>query len=284
MTGQVLNGNQISQEIKEQLKLEVAELKQQGIEPGLAVVLVVEDPASKVYVGRKAKGCEEIGVYSEVHRLPEDTLEADLLALIDKLNKSDKIHGILVQLPLPKHINEKAVIDSISLAKDVDGFHPANVGNMVIGDECFLPCTPHGSMVMLEKAGFDLKGKKAVVVGRSNIVGKPMAMLLLQSHATVTICHSRTADLAAEVKQADVVIAAVGRPEMITGDMIKEGAIVIDVGINRLPDGRLVGDVHFDSAKEVASWITPVPGGVGPMTIVMLLKNTVESAKRCLSK
>lgn len=282
MTAQILDGNKISKEIKEELKMEVAQLKEKGVTPGLAVILVGEDPASKVYVGRKAKGCEEIGVYSEVHRLAEDTKEEELLALIDKLNNSDKIHGILVQLPLPKHINEKAVINAISLAKDVDGFHPANVGNMIIGDECFLPCTPHGCMVMLEKAGFDLKGKKAVVVGRSNIVGKPMSMLLLQAHATVTICHSRTADLAAEVKQADVVIAAVGRPEMITGDMIKEGAIVIDVGINRLDDGRLVGDVHFDSAKEIASWITPVPGGVGPMTIVMLLKNTVESARRCL--
>lgn len=284
MAAQVLDGNKISAEIKEELKKEVAELTAKGIQPGLAVVLVGEDPASKVYVGRKAKGCQEIGVYSEEHRLPEDTKEEDLLALIDKLNNDDKIHGILVQLPLPKHINEKAVIDAISLAKDVDGFGPANVGNMVIGDECFLPCTPHGCMVMLEKAGFNLSGKKAVVVGRSNIVGKPMAMLLLQANATVTVCHSRTADLAGEVKQADVVIAAVGRPEMITGDMIKEGAIVIDVGINRLPDGRLVGDAHYDSCKEVASWITPVPGGVGPMTIVMLLKNTVESARRCLSK
>jgi len=284
MAAQILNGNEISQEIKEQLKKEVAEITAKGIQPGLAVVLIGEDPASKVYVGRKAKGCEEIGVYSEVHRLPEDTKEEDLLAVIDQLNKSDKIHGILVQLPLPKHINEKAVINSISHEKDVDGFTPANVGNMVIGDECFLPCTPHGCMVMLEKAGFNLSGKKAVVVGRSNIVGKPMAMLLLQAHATVTVCHSRTADLAAEIKQADVVVAAVGRPEMVTGDMIKEGAIVIDVGINRLPDGRLVGDAHYDSCKEVASWITPVPGGVGPMTIVMLLKNTVESARRCLSK
>lgn len=284
MAAQVLDGNKISAEIKEELKKEVAELTAKGVQPGLAVVLVGEDPASKVYVGRKAKGCQEIGVYSEEHRLPEDTKEEDLLALIDKLNNDDKIHGILVQLPLPKHINEKAVIDAISLAKDVDGFGPANVGNMVIGDECFLPCTPHGCMVMLEKAGFNLSGKKAVVVGRSNIVGKPMAMLLLQANATVTVCHSRTADLVGEIKQADVVIAAVGRPEMITGDMIKEGAIVIDVGINRLDDGRLVGDAHYDSCKEVASWITPVPGGVGPMTIVMLLKNTVESARRCLSK
>jgi methylenetetrahydrofolate dehydrogenase (NADP+)/methenyltetrahydrofolate cyclohydrolase len=284
MAAQVLDGNQISQEIKEQLKKEVAEITAKGIQPGLAVVLVGEDPASKVYVGRKAKGCEEIGVYSEVHRLAGDTKEEDLLALIHQLNKSEKIHGILVQLPLPKHINEKAVIDSIALEKDVDGFSPANVGNMVIGDECFLPCTPHGCMVMLEKAGFNLSGKKAVVVGRSNIVGKPMAMLLLQANATVTVCHSRTADLAGEIKQADVVVAAVGKPEMVTGDMIKEGAIVIDVGINRLPDGRLVGDAHYDSCKEKASWITPVPGGVGPMTIVMLLKNTVESARRCLTK
>ncbi|MGF7185812.1 methylenetetrahydrofolate dehydrogenase (NADP+)/methenyltetrahydrofolate cyclohydrolase [Desulfitispora alkaliphila] len=281
MTATVLDGKQVSSEIREELKKEVQQLKDQGVQPGLAVVLVGEDAASKVYVSKKAKSCEEIGVYSEVHRLAATTSQEELLQLIDKLNNDDKINGILVQLPVPDHIDDKAVIDAIALEKDVDGFHPSSVGNMVIGDDCFLPCTPHGCMVLLEKSGIDLKGKKAVVVGRSNIVGKPMAMLLLQAHATVTICHSRTKDLAAEVKEADVVIAAVGRPEMVTGEMLKEGAVVIDVGINRLDDGRLVGDVHYESAAKVASYITPVPGGVGPMTITMLLKNTVEAAKKC---
>lgn len=280
MSAKVLDGNKISAEIREELKVEVEELKKQGINPGLAVVLVGEDAASQVYVNKKAKSCEQIGVYSEVHRLDASTSEEELLALINKLNNDDKINGILVQLPVPDHINDKAVIDAISPDKDVDGFHPSSVGNLVIGDDCFLPCTPHGCMVMIEKAGLDLNGKKAVVVGRSNIVGKPMAMLLLQANATVTVCHSRTKDLAAEVKAADVVVGAVGRAEMITGDMIKEGAVVIDVGINRLDDGRLVGDVEYESAAKVASYITPVPGGVGPMTITMLLKNTVEAAKR----
>ncbi len=280
MAAQILDGKKIAAEVREDIKKEVEALKSKGITPGLAVVLVGEDPASQVYVNNKHKSCGEVGMYSEVHRLPKDTPEDELLALIDKLNKDDKIHGILVQLPLPDHINEKAVIDSIALDKDVDGFGPSNVGNLVIGDDCFYPCTPHGCMVMLKRTGIELKGKKAVVVGRSNIVGKPVAMMLLAEHCTVTICHSRTKDLAKECREADILVAAVGRPEMITGDMIKEGAVVIDVGINRLPDGRLVGDVHFDSAKEVAGWITPVPGGVGPMTITMLLLNTVEAAKR----
>ncbi len=280
MSGKIIDGKALGQKLRENMKKEVEELKAKGIQPGLAVVLVGEDPASKVYVNSKHKSCLDIGMYSEVHRLPEETTEEELLKLIDSLNKNDKIHGILVQLPLPKHINEKAIIDSIAAEKDVDGFGPENVGNLVIGDDCFYPCTPYGCMVMLEEIGLDPKGKKAVVIGRSNIVGKPIAMMLLAKHATVTICHSRTANLAEEVKQADIVVAAVGRPEMITGDMIKEGAVVIDVGINRLDNGKLVGDVHFESCKEKASWITPVPGGVGPMTITMLLQNTLEAAKR----
>ncbi|BCV21776.1 bifunctional methylenetetrahydrofolate dehydrogenase/methenyltetrahydrofolate cyclohydrolase FolD [Moorella sp. Hama-1] len=280
MPAQILDGKKIAAEVRAEVKEEVARLKAEGINPGLAVVLVGEDPASQVYVRNKHRACEEVGIYSEVHRLPAATSQADLLKLIDQLNKDAKIHGILVQLPLPDHIDEKTVIDAIALEKDVDGFSPANVGNLVIGDKCFYPCTPHGCMVLLDKAGIDPKGKKAVVVGRSNIVGKPVAMMLLARHATVTICHSRTRDLAAECRQADILIAAVGKPEMITGDMIKEGAVVIDVGINRIAEKKLVGDVHFEGASQKASWITPVPGGVGPMTIAMLLKNTVEAARR----
>ncbi|MDN5346912.1 MAG: methylenetetrahydrofolate dehydrogenase / methenyltetrahydrofolate cyclohydrolase [Clostridia bacterium] len=280
MAAQILDGKQIAAEVREGVKKEVEELKSKGIHPGLAVVLVGDNPASQVYVRNKHKACEEVGIYSEVHRLPGTTSQEELLALIRKLNEDPKLHGILVQLPLPDHIDEKKVIDTIALDKDVDGFSPSNVGNLVIGDKCFYPCTPYGCMVLLEKAGIDPKGKKAVVVGRSNIVGKPVALMLLARHATVTICHSRTKDLAAECRQADILVAAVGKPEMITGDMIKEGAVVIDVGINRLDNGKLVGDVHFESAREKASWITPVPGGVGPMTIAMLLKNTVEAARR----
>lgn len=280
MPAQILDGKKIAAEVRAEVKEEVSRLKAEGINPGLAVVLVGEDPASQVYVRNKHRACEEVGIYSEVHRLPAATSQDELLQLINQLNKDPKIHGILVQLPLPDHIDEKTVIDAIALEKDVDGFSPANVGNLVIGDKCFYPCTPHGCMVLLEKAGIDPKGKKAVVVGRSNIVGKPVAMMLLARHATVTICHSRTRDLAAECRQADILIAAVGKPEMITGDMIKEGAVVIDVGINRVAEKKLVGDVHFESASQKASWITPVPGGVGPMTIAMLLKNTVEAARR----
>jgi len=279
-TAKILDGKKISQEVRETIKKEVQELKDKGITPGLAVVLVGADAASQVYVNNKHKSCGEVGMYSEVHRLPAETSQEDLLVLIDRLNKDANIHGILVQLPLPDHINEKAVIDSISLEKDVDGFGPVNVGNLVIGDNCFNPCTPYGCIVMLEKTGIDLKGKHAVVVGRSNIVGKPVSMMLLARHCTVTICHSRTKDLPSVCRQGDILVAAVGKPEMITGEMIKPGAIVIDVGINRLENGKLVGDVHYESAAQVAGWITPVPGGVGPMTITMLLKNTVEAARR----
>lgn len=230
-------------------------------------------------MGNKEKTSKALGFNSVVQRVPVETTQEELLNMIDALNNDDDIQGILVQLPLPDHIEEKAVIDAISVEKDVDGFHPINVGNLMIGDDCYIPCTPHGCMKMLEYIGFDLKGKNAVVVGRSNIVGKPVALLLLQQHASVTICHSRTADLGAVCREADVLVVAVGRPEMITGDMIKPGAVVIDVGINRVND-KLVGDVHFESAAQKASYITPVPGGVGPMTITMLMLNTMVAFKR----
>lgn len=280
MSAQIIDGKAIAQALREDLKKEIETLKREkGITPGLAVVLVGEDPASKTYVASKEKTSKEMGMHSEVYRLPAETSQAELLALIDKLNNNPQIHGILVQLPLPDHIDEKAVIDAIKPEKDVDGFHPISVGNLVIGAPCAVPCTPNGCIELLDRIGVDLKGKHVVVVGRSNIVGKPVAMLALHRHATVTICHSRTKDLAYHTKQADILIVAVGRPKMITGDMIKPGAVVIDVGINRV-DGKIVGDVDFDSAQEVAGWITPVPGGVGPMTIGMLMKNTIEAAKR----
>jgi len=278
---QVIDGKQTAADIREDIKRQTAKLiEERGIQPGLAVVLVGEDPASQVYVRNKEKACISVGMYSEVHRLPEATTQDELLALIAELAANRRIHGILVQLPLPKHIDEKAVIAAIPPEKDVDGFHPVSVGNMVIGDECFLPCTPAGIIELIKRTGIDLVGKHAVVVGRSNIVGKPVAMLLLQEHATVTICHSRTPDLAAITRQADVLVAAVGRAKMIRREHVKPGAVVIDVGVNRLPDGRLAGDVDYDDVLETASYITPVPGGVGPMTITMLLLNTLRSAER----
>lgn len=275
----IIDGKAIAQQIRQEIKAKVEELKTKGKQPGLAVVLVGEDPASQTYVRSKEKACHETGIYSEVYRLPVTTSEADLLALIDKLNANQKIHGILVQLPVPEHIDEKKVIDRISPEKDVDGFHPINVGDLFTNTARFVACTPRGCLELLDRMGVEIKGKKAVIVGRSNIVGKPVALLLLHRHATVTICHSRTADLEKECLEADILVAAVGRPQMITGEMIKPGAVVIDVGINRLPDGRLVGDVDFESAKEKASLITPVPRGVGPMTIAMLLLNTLEACK-----
>lgn len=284
MAAQIIDGKKIAEEVRAEIRAEVEELKKKGLEPGLAVILVGDNPASQIYVNNKHKACGEIGIYSEVHRLPGDTSQEELLGLIDKLNYDKKIHGILVQLPLPEQIDEKTVINTINPAKDVDGFGPANVGNLVIGDDCFYPCTPYGILVMLDKIGVDPRGKRAVVVGRSNIVGKPVAMMLMHRDATVTICHSKTKDLAAECRNADILVVAAGRPRMITGDMIKEGAVVIDVGVNRLEDGKVVGDVDFASAAEKASWITPVPGGVGPMTITMLMKNTVEAAKRQWSR
>lgn len=280
MSAHIIEGKKISDLIRSEMVVEAAALKEKGIVPGLAVVLVGEDPASKVYVGSKEKACQQLGFYSEVHRMPADTSEADLLALIDKLNNQQSINGILVQLPLPKHINEKAVIDSIHVDKDVDGFHPESVGNLVIGDDSLLPCTPAGVIELIKRSGVDISGKHAVVIGRSNIVGKPVAMLLLRENATVTICHSRTANMEELAKQADILVVAIGKAKAIDRKFVKPGAIVIDVGINRLPDGKLAGDVDYDDCLETAGYITPVPGGVGPMTITMLMKNTITSAKR----
>ncbi|OSM06261.1 bifunctional methylenetetrahydrofolate dehydrogenase/methenyltetrahydrofolate cyclohydrolase FolD [Magnetofaba australis] len=278
---QIIDGKAIAQQVRDGLREEVAQLQEKhGFTPGLAVVLVGDDPASHVYVRNKKKACEEVGVASFSHELPGDTTEADLLALIDQLNADPKVNGILVQMPVPKQIDDKKVIEAIHPSKDADGFHPYNVGRLATGDPTYMPCTPWGVMKLLEEDGVDPKGKKAVVIGRSNIVGKPQAMMLIAASATVTVCHSRTADLAAECRQADILIAAVGRAKMVKKDWIKPGAVVIDVGMNRDENGKLCGDVDFAECQEVASAITPVPRGVGPMTIAMLLKNTVEGAKR----
>lgn len=279
MSAKIIDGKETARKLRETIKTQVENLKAKGFTPGLAVVLVGNDPASQVYVGHKEKACKEVGFHSEVYRLPETTSQEELLKLIDNLNNDKKIHGILVQLPLPGHLNEKEVINKISPVKDVDGFHPLSAGALFVGEKSLVPCTPKGCIHLIKETGFDLQGKKAVVVGRSNIVGKPVAILLLNENATVTICHSRTKNLKAELLEADVVVAAVGKPNFITGDMIKPGAVVIDVGINRLDNGKLVGDVEFETAKEKAGWITPVPGGVGPMTIAMLLQNTLEAAQ-----
>lgn len=275
----ILNGKEVSARIKEELKNEVAELKEKGIFPGLAVVLVGDDAASRVYVNSKKKNCEELGIYSEEYTLSGDTSEEELLELIDKLNHSDKVNGILVQLPLPKQIDEEKIINAIDPRKDVDAFHPVNVGKIMVGNHDFVPCTPAGVMELIKESGVEISGKECVVVGRSNIVGKPQAMLLLHQNGTVTICHSKTKNLKEVVKRADIVVAAVGKPKFITADMIKPGAVVIDVGINRIAPKKLVGDVDFEECEKVASAITPVPGGVGPMTIAMLMKNTVKAAK-----
>lgn len=277
---EIIDGKAIAAGIRAQIKKEAAELKKCEITPGLAVVLVGEDPASRVYVSMKEKACTEAGIFSDEYKLPAETSEEQLLDLVSQLNADERIDGILVQLPLPEHIDESKVLEAISPKKDVDGFHPYNVGRLATGNPLFKPCTPYGVMKMLEHTGVDLTGKDVVVVGRSNIVGKPVALMCLAQHATVTVCHSRTRDLAERVKAADVVIAAVGRPEMVKGDWIKPGAVVIDVGINRVAEKKLVGDVEFAAASEKAAAITPVPGGVGPMTIAMLLQNTLESAKR----
>ena len=284
MSAILIDGKKVSLDIRNELKEETAAFIQKtGVTPGLAVILVGNDPASAVYVRNKHKACGEIGFYSEVHELPEDTSEADLLALLDRLNGDPKIHGILVQLPLPKQIDADKVILSIRPEKDVDAFHPANVGRITLGNYSFLPCTPAGVMALLDAYGIDPSGKECVVVGRSNIVGKPQALLLLERNATVTVCHSRTKDLASHTKRADVLVVAVGKPRFITGDMVKPGAVVIDVGINRLPDGKLCGDADFASVSLVASAMTPVPGGVGPMTITMLMKNTLAAAKAAVT-
>ncbi|MEW5768112.1 MAG: bifunctional methylenetetrahydrofolate dehydrogenase/methenyltetrahydrofolate cyclohydrolase FolD [bacterium] len=286
MSAKIIDGKAISQQIQQELTQEIAELTQSGIRPGLATILVGENPASQVYVRNKTTACEKVGIYSKQHTLPENTSGEELLELIEDLNNDPKIHGILTQLPLPGQIDESRVLNAISPAKDVDGFHPVNIGRMVTvkdfedmkTQKLFLPCTPAGIIELLDRSNIELKGAKAVVIGRSNIVGKPVALLLLSKNATVTICHSRTKDLPAVVREADVVIAAIGRPKFVTSDMVKPGAAVIDVGINRTPEG-LVGDVDFDEVSKIAGAITPVPGGVGPMTITMLLANTVKSAK-----
>lgn len=278
MAAKILDGKAVSQRIKEELKIEVEKLKESGIKPALAVIIVGNDPASKIYVRNKKLACEACGIESLEYALPAETTQEELLSLIEKLNNDDTVSGILCQLPLPKGLNEEAVIHAISPLKDVDAFHPSNVGKIMIGNFDFLPCTPAGVMELIAESGIDVTGKKCVVVGRSNIVGKPMSMLLLHKNGTVTVCHSRTQDLKKECLEADILVAAVGVPELIRGDMVKPGAVVIDVGMNRLPDKRLVGDVAFDEAKEKAAAITPVPGGVGPMTIAMLMKNTVRAA------
>jgi methylenetetrahydrofolate dehydrogenase (NADP+)/methenyltetrahydrofolate cyclohydrolase len=290
MTAQVISGTQVAAEIREELKGRVAKLKEKGITPALAVVLVGEDPASISYVTSKAKGADEIGMYEETIRMPADTAEADLLKTVDKLNKDPKFHGVLVQLPLPKQIDTDNVINYISPEKDVDGFHPINVGKLFRGEPCPLPCTAYGVQELLMRSGNDPSGKHVVICGRSNIVGKPLAGILIQkkkgANAIVTICHTGAKDMSYYTKQADIVVAAMGAPQVITADMIKDGAVVIDVGVNRVEDKtrekgfRLVGDVDFEPIKEKASAITPVPGGVGPMTVTMLLKNTVEAAER----
>jgi len=284
MSATIIKGSEISKQIKEELKVEIANLKENNnIIPGIATVLVGEDEASKVYVGAKEKTCKELGIYSERIDIPAATTETELLAIIERLNKDPKIHGILVQLPLPKHIDEKKILYAIEPRKDVDAFHPVNVGKLMLGVPDYLPCTPHGIQQLLTRSGIETDGAEVVVVGRSNIVGKPIANMLIQrnkkgANATVTICHTGTRDIASHTRRADILIVAAGKPKTITADMVKEGVVVIDVGVNRLETG-LVGDVDFETVKEKASAITPVPGGVGPMTIAMLMYNTVQAAK-----
>lgn len=280
MTAQLIDGNALSRQLRADVSARVAALKTRGVTPGLAVVLVGDNTASQVYVRNKVKACEDTGMHSVLEQYTADMTEAALLARVEALNQDPSIHGILVQLPLPAHINAQKVIEAISPSKDVDGFHIASAGALMTGMDGFWPCTPYGCMKMLESIGYDLKGKHAVVIGRSNIVGKPMAMMLLQQDATVTVCHSRTANLKALTLQADVIVAAVGKRNVLTADMVKPGAVVLDVGMNRNDEGKLCGDVDFDGVKEVAGHITPVPGGVGPMTITMLMVNTLNSAER----
>lgn len=275
---QIMDGTAMAREIRKGLSKEVQELVKAGKRPGLAVVLVGEDPASQVYVKMKKRGCKEVGIDSREYLLPDTTSQEQLLKVIDDLNEDPSVHGILVQLPLPQGLDEQEVINRINPLKDIDGFHPVNVGKLYIGLDTYVPCTPAGVIEMLQQMNYDISGKKAVVLGRSNIVGKPVAQLLLQQNATVTVCHSRTKNLKEECRQADILIAAVGQSELVKADWVKPGAVVIDVGINRV-DGKLVGDVAFDELQGIAGWITPVPGGVGPMTISMLLKNTVKAAR-----
>ncbi len=275
----IISGKEVSANVKAEIKKEVAVLKEKNIEVGLAVIIVGDDPASRVYVNGKKKDCEEVGIASYEYALPADTTQKELMELVETLNNDEKVDGILCQLPIPKHLDEKEILNAINPEKDVDAFHPINVGKIMIGDYNFLPCTPAGVMEMIKSTGISISGKECVVVGRSNIVGKPMSMLLLHQSGTVTICHSKTKDLKAACKRADILIAAVGVPNLITADMVKEGAVVIDVGMNRLDNGKLCGDVDFENVKEVAGYITPVPGGVGLMTRAMLLQNTLTSAK-----
>ena len=275
----IIDGNKIAQDIRNEVRQSVLELKRQkGIVPGLAVILAGDDPASKIYVGKKTQDCTEVGFLSRAYKLPADTSEEKLMAIIGELNNDKLVHGILVQLPVPKHIRPDNIIEAIDPRKDVDGFHPYNVGRLIAGRPCHISCTPYGIMELFDRSGIELAGKNAVVVGRSNIVGKPMAFMLLARNATVTICHTKTEDLAAVTRRADILVAAAGKAQMIKGDMVKDGVVVIDVGTNRLESGKLVGDVDFAAVSEKASYITPVPGGVGPMTRAMLLKNTLKAA------
>ena len=280
MSAKIIDGRAISEKLRERIKSETQELLAGGITPGLAVVIVGDDPASRTYVNNKKKACAQVGFYSEEHALPKETTQEELIALVRELNARSDIHGILVQLPLPKHIDDEAVIAAISPDKDVDAFHAENVGHIMIGDYRFLPCTPAGVMELLHESGIEISGKECVVIGRSNIVGKPMAMLLLHENGTVTVCHSRTNNLAETARRADILVVAIGKAKFVTADMVKPGAVVIDVGMDRDENGKLCGDVDFASVSEVAGYITPVPGGVGPMTITMLLRNTLTAAKR----
>jgi methylenetetrahydrofolate dehydrogenase (NADP+)/methenyltetrahydrofolate cyclohydrolase len=285
MPAQLIDGKGLAQSIREDLARDVHDFRQRtGVTPGLAVILVGDDPASAVYVKNKKKACDTAGLMVDDYALPASTSQKDLLSLIDKVNQDTNIHGILVQLPLPGHIDSEAVLHAVDPHKDADGFHPYNIGRLVEGHPIFIPCTPKGVIKMIQSTGQSIEGKRAVVLGRSNIVGKPVAMLLLHQHATVTICHSRTKDLAAVCREADIVVAAIGKAEFVKGDMVKDGAVVVDVGINRRDSGGLVGDVDFEAVRQHAGWISPVPGGVGPMTIAMLLQNTVEGAKRSVGQ
>jgi methylenetetrahydrofolate dehydrogenase (NADP+) / methenyltetrahydrofolate cyclohydrolase len=281
VAARLIDGKALAQQVRDRLAHASAELlAQKGIKPGLATILVGDDPASQIYVRNKQKACEMAGIHVDDHKLPASTTQADLLALIEKKNLDPRIHGILVQLPLPKHIDSRMVLEAVSPLKDADGFHPYNLGRLVEGHPVFEACTPKGVIKMIESAGVTIEGKRAVVVGRSNIVGKPLALMLLQRHATVTICHSKTKDLPAVCREAELLLVAIGKAKFVTADMVREGAVVIDVGTNKTPEGKLCGDVDFEPVSQKAGWISPVPGGVGPMTIAMLLENTVESARR----
>jgi methylenetetrahydrofolate dehydrogenase (NADP+)/methenyltetrahydrofolate cyclohydrolase len=284
MSAKIIDGNAIAREVRAEWKARAERLIEQGVQPGLAVIIVGSNPASSIYVRNKAKACDEAGIYSEIHAFPESANQNEVIQRIQELNKAPRIHGILVQLPLPQHFESRKVIAAIAVEKDVDGFHLYNVGALVTGNSVFPPCTPFGVMKMLEKSNIAIEGRHAVVVGRSNIVGKPMALMLLEKGATITICTSKTHNLAEHTRRADILVVATGKPRMITADMVKPGATVIDVGINRMPDGKLTGDVDFESIKEKAGYLTPVPGGVGPMTITMLLCNTIAAAERAQAR